>query len=264
VKLIRKIEERIAGGLIGASRNVTKESGDCDPTELKPDILDAVEYQVRTLGHNRAQFPFPQITITLAADSAARQALLDTAFQQEFRLEKLIRRRLLKLGCPPPVNLVVKICYVPAADAALGGRPFSIDFAPPDPRAAPLGRAGSLVVLNGRSSGPEVFEMMTPRVNIGRLADILNKGAIVRSNDLVFPNDLHPANVSVSRVHAHIEFDSTTGDFRVFDDASRTGTRVVRGNRTLPVPASRTAGVELRDGDEIYFGAVCVRLRMRT
>ena len=119
------------------------------------------------------------------------------------------------------------------------------------------------VVKNGRCSGRAPYEMVTPRVNVGRLPEVADvKSRMVRCNDLVFPENLDPANSTVSRVHAHIEFDPATGDFRVFDDASRAGTRVVRQNRTLPAPAGATGGVRLHDGDEIYFGAVCIRLEI--
>lgn len=263
MKLIRKLEEKITRGVLGAARNVTNESGDSEALELKAAILDAVEREVPTLGHNQSEFPFPHISVEFAVRDAASQAILDVAFRRDSRLEKMVRKRLLKIGSSPPAGLVVRIGYLSPSDPSLDGRPFRIDFAPMAPGAAPLGRTVRFVVKNGRCSGRETYEMVTLRVSVGRLPEVVDiNNRVIRCNDLVFPEHLDPSNPTVSRLHAHIDFDPRTGDFRVFDDASRAGTRVVRQSRTLPVPAGATGGVRLHDSDEIYFGAVCVRLEI--
>jgi hypothetical protein len=46
---------------------------------------------------------------------------------------------------------------------------------------------------------------------------LVGEGGIVRRNDLAFVGDSE-VNRSVSREHIHIEYDKTTGEYRLFND----------------------------------------------
>jgi pSer/pThr/pTyr-binding forkhead associated (FHA) protein len=61
----------------------------------------------------------------------------------------------------------------------------------------------------------------------------------------------------VSRRHAHIRLDS--GVYRLCDDGSEFGTRVLRDGRAIEVPAGNRRGERLRAGDEIFLGRACLR-----
>ena len=99
--------------------------------------------------------------------------------------------------------------------------------------------------------------MDRPRVNMGREAEITDAlGRAIRRNELYFPEQAHEANRSVSRSHAHIGFDASTGEWRIFDDGSSIGTALFREGRRIDVPAHAGRGVALRPGDEIYLGQV--------
>ena len=56
-----------------------------------------------------------------------------------------------------------------------------------------------------------------PRVHIGREVDVYRNGGMHRRNDLAFVEDSE-VNRSVSREHAHIDYDRTTGEYRLFND----------------------------------------------
>jgi hypothetical protein len=76
----------------------------------------------------------------------------------------------------------------------------------------------------------------------------------VRRNDVAFKDSTNNPNATVSRTHAHIEFDKTTGEFRIFDDHSALGTTVLREGEFVNVPKGASKGAALRSGDEIVLG----------
>jgi hypothetical protein len=65
----------------------------------------------------------------------------------------------------------------------------------------------------------------------------------------------------VSRAHAHITA-TPTGEYRLFDDRSSSGTRILRSGRTIALPAGSPRGTKLQPGDEIFFGQACVRFEI--
>jgi pSer/pThr/pTyr-binding forkhead associated (FHA) protein len=107
-----------------------------------------------------------------------------------------------------------------------------------------------------------VFEL--ERINIGRMRRIagLEPGA-ARNNHIAFADDNGDVNATVSRAHAHIRLDREAGGFRLFDDGSVQGTRVLRAGRSIAVPKRGSRGVRLEHGDEIEFGAARIRFLTR-
>ena len=65
----------------------------------------------------------------------------------------------------------------------------------------------------------------------------------------------------MSRAHAHIAA-TPTGEYRLFDDRSSSGTRILRAGRTIALPAGSPRGTKLQSGDEIFFGQACVRFEV--
>jgi len=70
----------------------------------------------------------------------------------------------------------------------------------------------------------------------------------------VFLDTEHGPNSTVSREHAHIKFDFDTGWYRLYDDASRFGSRIYRGGQIIDVPQGPVGGAWLRSGDEVHLG----------
>ena len=77
---------------------------------------------------------------------------------------------------------------------------------------------------------------------------------------VVFVEGSAAVNQTVSRRHAHIAVEPS-GVCRLHDDRSEHGTGIIRGGRTIPVPAG-SRGVRLRSGDEIALGEARVRIRI--
>lgn len=131
----------------------------------------------------------------------------------------------------------------------------------PAPAVVPLLPA-RLLTVTGASSAAE-FYLERPRINLGREAEITDAlGRAIRRNELFFPEGAHEANPSVSRAHAHLRFDPSSNEWRIFDDGSSIGTTLFREGRRIDVPAHAGRGVALRHGDEIYLGQV--RLQFET
>ena len=55
------------------------------------------------------------------------------------------------------------------------------------------------------------------RTNIGRVVDVYRAEGLFRRNDLAFEADTE-INRSVSREHAHIQYDRAAGEYRLFND----------------------------------------------
>ena len=117
------------------------------------------------------------------------------------------------------------------------------------------------MVSQGRANTPEL-PLDKPRVHIGREVDVYRNGGMHRRNDLAFVEDTE-VNRSVSREHAHIDHDNTTGEYRLFNDrwyrtrGTDCGTRIVRDGVSIEVHRD-TRGTRLEPGDEIHLGRAIV------
>jgi pSer/pThr/pTyr-binding forkhead associated (FHA) protein len=117
--------------------------------------------------------------------------------------------------------------------------------------------AGRLIVVKGKTGQGE-YRLEKARTNLGRMAELTDtEHRVVRRNDVVFEEGGDEANATVSRRHAHIRLEA--GEYRLCDDESEFGTRVLRDGRAIEVPAGNRRGERLRAGDEIFLGRACLR-----
>jgi hypothetical protein len=235
-----------------------------EPLDVMLRILDAVEAQVQQAGRGTRVFPFNHVTITVAAADHAEQARLEAVFDHEPGLSRRVAERLAAAGCAPA-----------AVDVSIGFQPgnhawedpcFDLQFArltsAPDDR-APLpeqpGPAIELEVTRGDAGKARYSCSSGGPINIGRRQDVLGAGKrLLRINHLAFADDA--ANASVSRRHAHIVRER--GTYYVIDDRSARGTCVIRGGRSIEVPAGGR-GLLLQSGDELAVGEARVRVVIR-
>jgi len=100
--------------------------------------------------------------------------------------------------------------------------------------------------------------------------DVFKAEGLSRRNDLAFAEDT-PLNKTVSREHAHILYDKTTDEYRLYND--RWYKRGDKGNEHCGIWIVRdglgqevhrdTRGVKLENGDEIHLGKAVVEFRTR-
>jgi pSer/pThr/pTyr-binding forkhead associated (FHA) protein len=266
MSLLRKIEKSLDQRLRSIFSGGDAEPGAREAVELYRDALDQIASRATAGKRGDRVFPFNRVTIELAAENTERKAVLETLFDVG-QLGDDIRTMLKEERVTPPEDLTVAVKY--PEGALLEMRIVCERVEPPEKAAAgtiahPTVEVvpARLVTLTGVSSAAE-FTLDRHSINLGREQEISDTlGRTIRRNELFFPEAAHEANPSVSRSHAHIRFDASSGDWRIFDDGSSIGTTLFREGRRIDVPAHAGRGVALRPGDEIYLGQV--RLRFET
>ncbi|MBZ5618203.1 MAG: FHA domain-containing protein [Acidobacteriia bacterium] len=227
--------------------------------EIRLAVLDKVREKSYRAG-GRKVFPYDLLRIELRGVEQGRQAIFAGRFFRKY-LEQEVRNALRAAGCrfPDDLRLDVKA----AAGLPQPGEPWLVVEPAAQERASGSARAvGRLVVREGSANVPEV-RLDKARTNIGRVVDVYREEGLFRRNDLAFAEDTE-INRSVSREHAHIQFDRTTGEYRLYNDrwyprpnAGECGTWIVRDGMSQEV--HRTArGTKLEPGDEIHFGQAVV------
>ncbi|HTL46077.1 MAG TPA: FHA domain-containing protein [Vicinamibacterales bacterium] len=256
--LTRSVEAAI-GELVGRE--------DATPLEIVHAVLDRAELQVIEMGRGRRVFPFNRVTVQIAGarakDAKARvEAVLAGPPSVGDRLEERLRHA----GCGTPA-VTVRTVFVAAPASGWGNSRFNVVFdrvaevpsgPPPLPVPAVAPRL-KLTVVKGRA-GQRVYVFSGGRIDIGRQVEVVDRHQrVLRTNHVAFAEEAADENLSVSRRHAHITFEERDGAYRIWDDRSARGTSIVRGGRTVRVPAS-ARGTRLLAGDEIVLGRARVRV----
>jgi hypothetical protein len=254
MSLFSKIEESIERGF----RKWTERMfGPADSDELllvHRAILESIESRVQTVARGKRIFPYGHVTVTLVSADADRRALYQTAFGEGGRLESDVQEVLDSAECEVPRGFGVEV-----KTAEAGEKNFSIEYSVAASKVAtPAARgAGRLIVVKGKTGQGE-YALEKARTNLGRMAELTDtEHRVVRRNDVVFEEGGDEANATVSRRHAQIRLDD--GEYRLCDEGSEFGTRVLRDGRAIEVPAGNRRGERLRAGDEIFLGRACLR-----
>jgi hypothetical protein len=262
MSLLRRIEKSLDQRLRSMFSGGDDEPGAREAVELYRDALDQIASRATAGKRGDRIFPFNLITIEFRAEDAERKAVLETLFDPG-QFGDDVQATLKEERITPPADLTVSVKY--PEDALVEMRVIceraKTEPVPVVTHVVPAAvvvelHPARLLTITGVSSSPE-FLLERPRINLGRAAEITDAlGRTIRRNELFFPEQAHEANPSVSRSHAHIAFDASSGDWRIFDDGSSIGTTLFRQGRRIDVPPHASRGVALRPGDEIYLGQV--------
>ena len=240
------------------------------PMEIRRAILDEVEELSEPAGRSRRVFPFNRLVVEVLAADPKQRAAMGAVLEGEPGLVASIERRLREAGCPPPAGLDVQLKFLKAAKPDWEeGRSFRVvpERRDPPPAAATGEKPGpelqaQIVVLKGTATRKQ-FALTGACTNVGRLVEVLDRqGRVVRRNQVVFLDSQDDVAETVSRAQAHIQF-VPPAEFRLYDDRSAYGTRILRSGRTIAIPSGSPRGVKLRPGDEIYFGQASVRFEIK-
>lgn len=242
------------------------------PIEIYRDVLDEIEHAAEPGARGGMVFPYHAITVVLPVTSGRQRATAEAVFAEAPPLEERVSARLRQAGCAGVEQLTVALKFVDGTAAAWSGREYQVDFRrrAAARRASEAGKARAerghelhLVVTAGAAAKSR-YSFATSRINLGRLADVLDRHErVIRQNHVAFADAADGVNLSVSRTHAHICFDAATGETRLLDDGSTHGTRVVRAGRTIAVPRGGGRGLALHDGDEVVLGQARLRVELR-
>jgi hypothetical protein len=220
--------------------------------EIRFAVLEEVHKHSYRAGA-RLVFPFDLVRVNMRGIEEARASVFRSGFFRQY-LEHEIHGKLRSDGVRFPEQLKVNVEV--ATGLPQPNEPWLTVVAGTHEQAAALRKPARLTVQTGNANAPEVA-IEKPRLHIGREVDVYRNGGIHRRNDLAFVEDSE-ANRSVSREHAHIDYDKKTGEYRLFNDRSYApgadcGTRIVRDGVSREVPRD-TRGTRLEPGDEIHLG----------
>jgi hypothetical protein len=225
--------------------------------EIRLAVLDEVREKSYRSG-GRKVFPYDLLRIELRGVEQSRCAVFAGVFFRKY-LEGEVRRALAGAGCRHPEGLRVAVEVTPGlpkpGESWLRIEPSLAE------RAADSATAARLIVREGTANVP-VVRLDKARINIGRAVEVIRDEGLFRRNDLAFAEDTD-VNRSVSREHAHIVFDKTAREYRLFNDrwyplgSHDCGIWIVRDGLSQEVHRN-SRGTRLEHGDEIHFGRAVV------
>lgn len=230
--------------------------------DLRAAVIEHVERSVVAAGRGTRVLPGSIVIVQVYAaafkDARALGPVMDDA-------RAALMDRLEAMRCVVPDNFQIQIRTV---SRRLSGwdpeQKFAVVFQKPKSNraaGADLGepRGLRLVVRRGAAQ-KRVFDLRQPVIRIGRTRFPADARGHVRTNDIAFADDGPEENRSVGRGHAEIRFVPATGTYRVFDQGSANGTRVLRKGRLSEVGAKDPQGSLVQPGDEVHLGGVVIRV----
>lgn len=226
--------------------------------EIRLAVLDQVHARSSS-GGGRKVFPYDLVRVDLRGVAESGAPMFRGKFFRQY-LEHQVKDALRNAGCHYPENLRVTIQV--AVGGLQAGEPW-LNVEPGQQEPQPLGskRAAKLVVRAGTANVAEL-RIEKSRTNIGRSNDVIRSHGIFRRNDLVFSEE-NDVSRSVSREHAHVVYDKTVDEYRLFNDrwyklgSPDCATWIVRDGLSHEVHRN-SRGIKLEDGDEIHFGQAVV------
>jgi len=250
------------------------DTGGVSALEIVHAVVDAAEQQVQEAGRGRRLFPFNRVVVYVPASARDKQARARFAAVAAGppSLTSRLRERLEAAGCKAD-DLSADIVYVAKAQPEWKSPDYHVDFergapavaAPePEPEQRPEDPPRLRLTVIAGTADRKVLLFDGGRIDIGRRAEVLDaRQRLVRTNHVAFIEEGEEVNRTVSRRHAHIIYNPTVREYRLWDDRSAHGTALVRGGRMIPVP-SGARGTRLQSGDEIVVGQARLRVSLET
>ena len=238
---------------------------DAEPLEIREAIIDDVEQHVEPIDSGRRVLPFNHVSVVVLAAHKTERARLEATLAD---INDAVRTRLGEIQCAPPAGFDVEVRYIkqPRPEWTPDQR-IAIDYDSRQPHQPAAERGGDLpsltiTVIRGQAAEP-CYTLSTPRVCIGRTPKPVDARGRPRLNHVVFVEGADEHSRTVGRAHASIQYDPERGEYRLFDDGSHNGTRVIRNGTQIDVVPRDPTGVTLRSGDEIEFGTAAVRVSVQ-
>ena len=231
---------------------------DAPPIEVRGAVIDAIERHVASAGIDRRVFPYGAVSVHVLLARPEDRTPFEIVFDD---LEARLRDRMREIRAETPPGLAARVTLIDEAPPRwTAGQRFAVEYVKPETasRAAsermPALRA---TILKGTAS-KDAYSFQSAVVLIGRTAAAKDTRGGVRRNHIAFDQ----RSPTVSRAHARIVFDPERVEYRLLDEGSARGTRLVRGEVTLDVRPRHedSRGVRLESGDEIHAGdtAFCI------
>ena len=179
----------------------------------------------------------------------------EESFVREDALKKYLLQTLAETGTQYPDEFQARIeLQSVRGPEGIETAPFEIDYIRPNVMRLEEVPEVRLSVTRGTAE-KQAYRLKKDRILVGRPAEVLDReGRIVRRNDIVFLESEDEAGASVGSSHARIWHDYEKRGFWIMDEGSRYGTRILRDGSVIEVPGDDPSGVQVRPGDDLYFG----------
>jgi hypothetical protein len=227
--------------------------------EIRLAVLDRIREKSYGAGGKKV-FPYDLLRVEMRGVEESRRDVFAGRFFRKY-LEQEVRNALRDGGCRFPDNLRVDV--EPIVGLPKPGEAWLlVDTASQEISDAGKKPVGRLIVREGDANAREI-RLEKARTNIGRVVDVYRSEGLYRRNDLAFEAE-NEINRSVSREHAHIQYDRASGEYRLFNDRwyergphGDCATWIVRDGLSQEVHRT-SRGAKLEPGDEIRFGKAVV------
>jgi hypothetical protein len=234
------------------------------PLEIRESIVEAIEQRAVPAGGGQRVLAHNQIAVTVLAPTPDDRLTLQAVLAD---LQDAVVTRLREIRCQVPPGFAVIVHYTrrarsgwaPEQRLAVEYSSREISAAADRSRLEPPSLR--IKVLRGRAM-QAAYTLTESHVQIGRTALPVDSDGRLRKNHVAFIEDGDAHSNSVGRAHASIRFEPSRGEYRVFDDGSRNGTRIVRNGTTLEIMRRDPTGVTLVSGDEIHLGTAAIRVEI--
>lgn len=244
-------------------------SADATPLDIQHAILEAIESRTQPVGGGRRALPDGHVKVKVLAKDAADERALQLVLGGT---RDKAAARLRELQCDLPAGFAIDVSYVRKRPASWpADQPMAIEYAAETPE-TPLAAAAPgpsrsnaqpeliLTILRGRASSAS-YSLREPSVRIGRSAAPVDDRGHARQNHVAFDEE-DPHSRTVGRGHCEIRYDHGGGEYRIFDERSANGTRIIRSGQVIEVPPKDPFGVAIRSGDELEFGTASARVEI--
>lgn len=243
-------------------------AADARPLDLLHAIVEAIEARAQPVGGGRRELPDSHVKVKVLARDAAEERTIQVVLAGA---REKAAARLRELHCDVPAAFRVDVTYLrrrPASWAA--EQPMAMEFegeaqgsAAPAPANSPSGNPGQpalvLTIVRGRATAAS-YTLREPAVRVGRSEAPIDDRGHARHNHVAFTEEDDAHSRTVGRGHCEIRYDAQGATYRVFDERSANGTRIIRDGRVIEVPPQDPFGVAIRDGDVLEFGTAAARV----
>lgn len=228
---------------------------DAAPLEVQYAIVEAIENRVQPIGGGRRVQRDPALRVRVVAVDSDDFDALKLALSD---LSDIVAARLRTLKCEIPQGWHIDVNVVRKRPSGWpSGQRFLVEAATTGLTPAVLPPL-KLTVLRGTAT-KSAYLLVKEIVRIGRSEEPVDGRGRPRLNDVIFHDDGDKTNLTVGRGHCHIRFHKATGVYRVFDDKSSNGTRIVRRGESIEVRGD-PQGAAILNGDELHLGKAALRV----
>jgi hypothetical protein len=258
---IQDWEQRLRGWLVEPLQRMAAR-GPAEPLDHWTEIQKQLRAHIALGLTKQPVFPSRHLTVTFPAADESERARIEGAFEEQV-FRAAVVAFLEEEGAKTPPDLWITLDFTEAGDsvAVRFGNERNQQVAAAN-SADPATEAIRPMLRVRKGDAPvSSLPLATHRVNLGRQERIRDtKGNLVRRNDLHFADVKNGVNETVSRRHAHLEYDPEGGGYRLFRDSPDAETAVASDSRVIDDVPLGGLGILLKPGDVIRLGKAEVEL----